>query len=68
MTEHTLDGVDLAAIVAAVAACMDRAPGDLRLRAVHPVDQPAGPGPWALVARLHQMDGRRLLQPRRNGR
>ena len=68
MTDDTLDGPELAAIIAAVAAYTGGAPQDLRLRGVELVDQPAGPDPWALVARLHQMDGRRLLQSRRNGR
>ncbi|HEX6988697.1 MAG TPA: hypothetical protein VF282_04455 [Bacillota bacterium] len=68
MTQRALDPIELAAVVAAVAACMDRAPGDLRVTAVRPVHQPVGPTPWTLAGRLHQMDGRRLLQWRRNGR
>ncbi|MFO7245235.1 MAG: hypothetical protein FWJ62_01815 [Thermaerobacter sp.] len=68
MSEPLLDDRELAAVVAAVAAYLDQAPGRLQVTAVRPAVQPAAPAPWALAARLHQMDGRRLPASRRNGR
>lgn len=48
----------VAAIMAAVAACLDRSPESLRIRSITPVTA-AGPSLWALAGRMAQMTARR---------